>query len=96
MKYQGQILASDQPNKIFEEEEEIFIKIKNSYPSSCDYLQAIGIQAPQGTEILLNDKLFEIGQQKILQLNNVQITSIKFNKDIGPFVKIDFVIHDTN
>ena len=38
MKYQGQILASDQPNKIFKEEEEIFIKIKNSYPSSCDYL----------------------------------------------------------
>lgn len=92
--YQGQILASDQPNKYFKAGEEIFSKIKNQCVVPIDYLQSIGIQARPDTEIILNNQLILIGEYGVLQLNNVRIKSIKFNHDTDSFVKIDYIIHE--
>ena len=91
--YQGQILASDRPNKNFKKNEQLFSIIKQQTCVPIDYIQSIGIQAKNGTEIILNNKLIQIGQYETLQLNNVKITSIKFNQDTDSSVKIDYIIH---
>ena len=92
--YQGQILASDQPNKYFKKGEEIFLKIKKQCNVPIDYIQSIGIQARPNTKILLNNKSFLIGKYGILQLNDVIIKSISFNQNTDSFVKIDYIIHE--
>ena len=91
--YQGQILASDQLDKCFKKDENIFLKIKRQACVPVDYIQSIGIQAKEGTEVILNNQLMKIGQRGLLQLNNVKITSIKFNHHTDSFVKIDYIIH---
>lgn len=91
--YQGQILAFNRPDKIFKKNEELFTIIKQQSCIPIDYIQSIGIQAKDGTELFLNNQLVQIGQYEVLQLNNVKITSIKFNQDTDSSTKIDYIIH---
>ena len=92
--YQGQLLASDQPNKCFKKNEELFFKIRNQCLVPIDYIQSIGVQGSYGTEFFLNHELIKIGQYGFIQFNDVKITSIKFNQDTDSSIKIDYIIHE--
>ena len=95
--YQGQIRARDQSQGHFSPEQDIFILIseqcqKGTSGEGITGLSKFGIFAPEGTIILLNNKEIKIGKTKIYQIDEVNITSIKFLENSSNEVIIDFVV----
>ena len=82
----------------FTANEEIFTKIQEQCRYSIKYINKIGIvytgnfNSIKFSEIfvILNDIQFQIGQTKILELEDVEITSIKFKDNIGDKIYIDY------
>lgn len=92
--YQGQICAADQPNGYFAANEEILNLIQNLASVQVDYLERIGIEAPPGTEIKINNQehLFQIGKTGFYEVDDVIIQSLKFPINSPKNVIIDFII----
>lgn len=93
--YQGQICAADQNNRCFAANQEIFTLIQDLAHVEVDYLERVGIQAPPGTMILINNSTaskIEIGKTGLYEADDVEITSLKFLEDSPESVIIDFII----
>ena len=95
--YQGQIRARDQNQGYFPSNQEIFTLIseqsqKGESGEGIISLSKFGIFAPEGTIILLNNKEIKIGKTKMYQIDEVDITSIKFLENSSNEVIIDFVV----
>lgn len=82
----------------FAADEEIFTKIQEQCIYPIKYINKIGIiytgslgsiKFP-GIYVIINNIQFQIGQTRILELQDVEITSIKFKDDIGDKAYIDY------
>lgn len=82
----------------FAADEEIFTKIQEQCKYPIKYINKIGIvytgsigsiKFPQ-IFIILNNIQFQIGNAKKLELEDVEITSIKFREDINDKIYIDY------
>ena len=82
----------------FAANEEIFTKIQEQRRYPIKYINKIGIvytgsigsiKFPQ-IFIILNNIQFQIGNAKKLELEDVEITSIKFREDINDKIYIDY------
>lgn len=82
----------------FAANEEIFTKIQEQCLYPIKYISKIGIiytgnlnsiQYPRFS-VKINDIQFQIGKTKMLELEDVQITSIKFTENINDKVYIDY------
>lgn len=98
--YQGQIRAIDQQGKHFLANQNIVDLINASAVASIRSLKRIEIFTAEGTRInflltgtsSLEDEIeVEIGKTKMYQLDEVQITSIKFIEDSPVQTIIDFI-----
>lgn len=78
--------------------EEIFIKIQEQCKYPIKYINKIGIIYTGNSEsiefsnifIIINGIQFQIGKNKILELEDVKITSIKFKEDVSDKFYIDY------
>lgn len=91
--YQGQICAFDQENGYFPANQEIFTLIQNLTYVNIDSLERIGIEAPPTTKVKLNNQVIEIGKTGFYEVDNVEITSIKFVENSPKDVIIDFIVN---
>ena len=82
----------------FASNEEIFTKIQEQCLYPIKYISKIGIvytgnlnsvQYPRFS-VKINDIQFQIGKTKMLELEDVRITSIKFTENINDKVYIDY------
>ena len=82
----------------FAANEEIFTKIQEQCLYPIKYISKIGIiytgnlnsiQYPRFS-VKINDIQFQIGKTKMLELEDVRITSIKFTENINDKVYIDY------
>lgn len=99
--YQGQIRARDSSNKKFLAGQDIIqlIKTQSINSDNIKYLKRIGIFAPQGTKVSINNtndsaagKIIQIGKTKIYQVEDVEIREFHFLQDSTPEVIIDYII----
>lgn len=91
--YQGQIKASDQPSGYFMAGNEIMDLIREACNDQYnDFIQRIGIEAPEGTQILINNKSIKIGKTNMYEAQNVNITSLTFVQNSDRNVVIDYII----
>ena len=82
----------------FAADEEIFTKIQEQCKYPIKYINKIGIVYTgslgsikfPGISVILNNIQFQIGQTRTLELEDVEITSIKFKDDIGDKAYIDY------
>lgn len=82
----------------FSANEEIFTKIQEQCRYPIRYINKIGIIYTGNLSsikfpeifVILNNIQFQIGQTKILELQDVEITSIKFKNDINDKIYIDY------
>ena len=82
----------------FAANEEIFTKIQEQCKYPIKYINKIGIVYTgslgsikfPGISVILNNIQFQVGQNRILELEDVEITSIKFKDDIGDKAYIDY------
>lgn len=82
----------------FAADEEIFTKIQEQCKYPIKYINKIGIVYTgslgsikfPGISVILNNIQFQVGQTRILELEDVEITSIKFKDDIGDKAYIDY------
>lgn len=82
----------------FAANEEIFTKIQEQCRYPIKYINKIGIVYTgslgsikfPGISVILNGIQFQVGQNRILELEDVEITSIKFKDDIGDKAYIDY------
>ena len=82
----------------FAANEEIFTKIQEQCKYPIKYINKIGIVYTgslgsikfPGISVILNNIQFQVGQTRILELEDVEITSIKFKDDIGDKAYIDY------
>ena len=82
----------------FAANEEVFIKIQEQCRYPIKYINKIGIVYTgslgsikfPGISVILNNIQFQVGQNRILELEDVEITSIKFKDDIGDKAYIDY------
>ena len=82
----------------FTADEEIFTKIQEQCRYSIKYINKIGIVYTEslgsikfpGISVILNGIQFQVGQTRTLELEDVEITSIKFKDDIGDKIYIDY------
>lgn len=82
----------------FAANEEVFTKIQEQCRYPIKYINKIGIiytgslgsiKFP-GISVILNNIQFQVGQTRTLELEDVEITSIKFKDDIGDKAYIDY------
>lgn len=90
--YQGQLRAEDQANGYFEANQEIMNLISADCAAAVSYLQRLGIQTPAGTRIKINNKEIEVGKTNIYELNNVEVTSLKFVNNSSTYTVINYII----
>lgn len=96
--YQGQIRARDSSNKKFLAGQDIIPLIQEQTAPTIKYLKRIGIFAPQGTKVAINntndsaEKIIQIGKTKIYQVEDVEIREFYFLQDSTPEVIIDYII----
>lgn len=97
--YQGQIRARDSSNKKFLAGQDIIPLIQEQTAPTIKYLKRIGIFAPQGTKVSINntndstvEKIIQIGKTKIYQVEDVEIREFHFLQDSTPEVIIDYII----
>lgn len=82
----------------FAANEEIFTKIQEQCKYPIKYINKIGIVYTgslgsikfPGISVILNNIQFQVGQTRTLELEDVEITSIKFKDDIGDKAYIDY------
>lgn len=82
----------------FAADEEIFTKIQEQCKYPIKYINKIGIVYTgslgsikfPGISVILNNIQFQVGQTRTLELEDVEITSIKFKDDIGDKAYIDY------
>ena len=82
----------------FAANEEIFTKIQEQCKYPIKYINKIGIVYTgslgsikfPGISVILNNIQFQVGQTRTLELEGVEITSIKFKDDIGDKAYIDY------
>ena len=82
----------------FAANEEIFTKIQEQCRYPIKYINKIGIVYTgslgsikfPGISVILNNIQFQVGQTRTLELEDVEITSIKFKDDIGDKAYIDY------
>ena len=82
----------------FAANEEVFTKIQEQCRYPIRYITKIGIVYTgslgsikfPGISVILNGIQFQVGQNRILELEDVEITSIKFKDDIGDKAYIDY------
>lgn len=86
----------------FFKNEEIFTKIQQQCIDTIDYISKIGIIYTGDLNlevcrtnfpkiiVIINNIQFQIGKTKILELENVKITSIKFKEDTKDNIYIDY------
>ena len=82
----------------FTADEEIFTKIQEQCRYPIKYINKIGIVYTgslgsikfPGISVIINNIQFQIGQTRILELQDVEITSIKFKNNIGDRAYIDY------
>ena len=82
----------------FAANEEIFTKIQEQCKYPIKYINKIGIVYTgslgsikfPGISVILNNIQFQVGQTRTLELQDVEITSIKFKDDIGDKAYIDY------
>ena len=82
----------------FAADEEIFTKIQEQCKYPIKYINKIGIVYTgslgsikfPGISVILTNIQFQVGQTRILELEDVEITSIKFKDDIGDKAYIDY------
>lgn len=91
--YQGQIRACDQPNGYFRADNQIM----NLVAAACNqfysgHLSRLGIEAPQGTWIRINNELIRIGKTGLYEVNDAYITSLQFEQNSDPNAYIDFIL----
>lgn len=91
--YQGQIKASDQPNGIFLADQNIISLIQeacnNQFSGS---ISRLGIEAPQGTFILINNRSIQIGKTGLYEVNDVHITALAFVQNSTKEATVDYII----
>lgn len=82
----------------FAADEEIFTKIQEQCKYPIKYINKIGIVYTgslgsikfPGISVILNNIQFQVGQTRTLELEDVEIASIKFKDDIGDKAYIDY------
>lgn len=82
----------------FAANEEIFTKIQEQCKYPIKYINKIGIVYTgslgsikfPGISVILNNIQFQVGQTRTLELEDVEITSIKFKDNIGDKAYIDY------
>lgn len=78
----------------FTANEEIFTKIQEHCEYPIKYINKIGITYtginPSEIFIILNNIQFQIGKTKMLELQDVEITSIKFKNNTNDKIYIDY------
>lgn len=91
--YQGQIKASDQPNGYFSAGTEVIILIaqacNNQYSGT---IKRLGIESPEGTSLLINNKDIKIGKTGMYEVRDVDITSLIFVEDSAKQAVVDYII----
>lgn len=91
--YQGQLRASDFPDKTFQPGQELFNLIQQQCTVPIQYLSRIGIYARPGSEFLINNQPVIIGKTYMYETSNVEITSLKFVGSVLPQeIIIDYII----
>lgn len=90
--YQGQIRAIDQQNHIFLANQQLLNIIQQNTRSPINYIKRLGIFAKEGTKLKINDIQIEIGKTNIYEIDQMEITSIKFKENTSNEVILDFII----
>lgn len=89
--YQGQIRAIDQPQRCFKANAQLMTLI-NANNVSTKNIKRLGIISTPGTQVQLNDQVIEIGKTRIYEVDNIEISSIKFLQDSSEGTYIDYLI----
>lgn len=89
--YQGQIRAMDQPQRCFKANTQLMTLI-NTNNVSTKNIKRLGIISTPGTQVQLNDQVIEIGKTRIYEVDNIEISSIKFLQDSSEGTYIDYLI----
>lgn len=87
----------------FTQNEELFTAIQNQCQDNIPYISKLGIHyvgdfnldlqgIREGRQILvlINNEEFQIGKTRMLELQDVQITSIKFKQNMSELTFIDY------
>ena len=86
----------------FAADEEIFVKIQEQCKDKIDHLTKLGVHMPGDIDfdilgrvhdthfITINGIDFQIGSRRMLELEDTNITSIKFKKDTDDRIYIDY------
>ena len=89
--YQGQIRAIDQLQRCFKANTQLMTLI-NANNVSTKNIKRLGIISTPGTQVQLNDQVIEIGKTRIYEVDNIEISSIKFLQDSSEGTYIDYLI----
>lgn len=87
--YQGQLYARDMENNCFAAGVDLYPIINEN--SDILYISRIGINAPPATVVIINEKNIQIGKTGIYEVEDVKITSIRFEEDSPPDAIIDYI-----
>lgn len=76
----------------FEKDVELTAVIKNKFKGNFGYISRVGIQSRYQTKVAINGKEFIIGLSGMLDIRNVQITSLYFMHDVSDLTIVDCII----
>lgn len=91
--YQGQIRALDRQNQAFLANQQLFDIIQENTKNPIRCIKRLGVFAKEGTRLIINSDIqIEIGKTNIYEIDQIEITSIKFKKHTSNQVILDFII----
>lgn len=86
----------------FLKNEEVFTKIQSECLNPINYISKIGIHFVGNSDldlegkrqgkyfVKINDIQFQLGKTRMLELEDVEVTSIKFSQDVSDKIYIDY------
>lgn len=86
----------------FTQNEEVFTKIQSQCLNPISYISKIGVHFVGNSDldlkgkkqgkyfVKMNDIQFQLGKTRMLELEDVEITSIKFTQDVNEKIYIDY------
>ena len=91
--YQGQIRALDRQNQAFLANQQLFDIIQENTRSPIRYIKRLGVFAKEGTRLVINSNIqIQIGKTNTYEIDQTEITSIKFKKHTSNQVMLDFIV----
>lgn len=84
--YQGQLVGP------FRAGQELYSQITADAAKEFNKVNHLGIQAYEGTIVMINYEEFQIGKTGMYEINNCIVTSIRFKEDMDNNTIVDYTI----